>query len=750
MAKDLQASEQQHANGKAMGNPDLELNEVDTTPSIYLSPPRFSLNSSDTEKSPSTLFQQSSESPVQTFPISTYGSLLPPSLKVGHPSKASLKSSQQADAPIQMAKLDAASIFTALGNTTFTQKRVDNAKDPGVAEGSTRTLADILDGHSSAQSRRGGTETMRQRVEAIIAQIRDNFSTGTDDKTANALMIASAIEGVAKIIADQLYDPGLKPIIAEKLIEVYRSELTSEGGFTNQEGNQIPGALDLATVIAGGDPLALYMHEELDRDLAALQIQQMAQKAEVPGAQMFAMLKQKFQAEMASYTRQQISAQEDNKAIYNLKESTGELSESYFVRLFGNNFGGDDHQGAPTSNTDTDSHNLNFSDGTTARLTSLENRVDETFEEDTRAKHTQHLEKVDAADAAVMADRTALVLAHLQRNNGNEIGGLSSEKAGQVVDRLLANLPGLPITLTITGFDWFGKDTKARNLDPRFKPGSSRRNKVSLNALVGKPDADNDQEVDYLGEWQGQAERGAEYLKFRSWKDQKMTSSLGFSDEDLPSFAALNVGFERAQGTEAVTTDYRDKWRKEVAKNLWYKKTERATDKQRALWQQPDFDFGSNYYGDMHLKLRESVKTRAVYTATDHGRPHRNPFLVFADFLLGDSANYEASLTRANSTTLQRPKEANRMLAAALDSEKAITGGLPIEVQIFEGVDLRTDLESVYVAPTVPDFVVSKMKSAFKKKGVTANIVRIAKPTGLEVISNEGAIRTEIRELLAD
>ena len=74
------------------------------------------------------------------------------------------------------------------------------------------------------------------------------------------------------------------------------------------------------------------------------------------------------------------------------------------------------------------------------------------------------------------------------------------------------------------------------------------------------------------------------------------------------------------------------------------------------------------------------MKHRVVYTATDHGRPHRDPFLVLADVLVGDTENYTASVTGVHVNPIKKRFYADQLINTALTGEAIVLDELPFEI----------------------------------------------------------------------
>jgi len=85
----------------------------------------------------------------------------------------------------------------------------------------------------------------------------------------------------------------------------------------------------LARAVTSTDALSRYMHDEMCADEAAFEIAEAARLAGKTPSEMFALLKQRYEAEMASYNLQTVRLQEHGASAYALRETTDELSERY-------------------------------------------------------------------------------------------------------------------------------------------------------------------------------------------------------------------------------------------------------------------------------------------------------------------------------------------------------------------------------------------------------------------------------------
>jgi hypothetical protein len=565
-------------------------------------------------------------------------------------------------------------------------------------------------------------ETMRAHVEKVLNEHTQMFG-GATSKENEAVMISAALNGVARIIAKELYDPDIQPRLAAKLIELYRTEIEAavNAGRTTTETKQTSSAIDLAGILVSDDPVTLYMHGEARLDKASTRIVAMARysslkaKQTMTPTQIFDMLSQRFQAEMASFTRTKLAASEDTRGTYNVKESTGEISAKWFKDLFG------DVETAPKRTTST---GLRFTREARAKLKLLGDEV-------------KRLERA-ASDAKVPTDRTATVVAsgstrggakltdrqeqHLseieqaeaRRNTGSVRDDvaqafmtmfLMDEAKARATLAIVENwLPTMPITITVGAEDWFGRKDDApsqKKGTSSFKPATAWTHDASVEELFDKAGAAGT--IEYRGKYEHPKyaeERGENYLRFRAWKDRLMTSLLDFTPAEMPTFGAANVNWEATRGSAGFDTK----------------------------------SYGKNYYGDMHFLMKDSVRTRLIFTATDHGAPRRDPLLALHDFCVGGSHTGLKDVKK-EATVVE--------IVNAATTGTPIGADLPFEVQIFGGIDIAKDVAKIFVKGDASKIVVQNLKSFTKKTKVPHEVMSTI-PTG--VMASASTVKKSLRE----
>ena len=541
-------------------------------------------------------------------------------------------------------------------------------------------------------------ETMQQHVEAVLKQYDKRLKSTADAGTAHAMAIATVLEAVARVIAvNDLNDPALTPLLTTKLIEFYRAEI--EASF--QEMDEAEGALKLATALTVDDPVTLYMHKELRIEEAARRIRQMADLGSKTPEAMFDLLRQRFELEMSTLDRGSVGGREDTgnaAGSFSVREATGEVSTDYLATLFP----GTTKPAKWVKGGEGGRRTLAFGAEAATRLDNLRTAVaappgarDPGFTGAARTwqrpgeaartltiKQSAHLAAIEQADRGEdVPGIDAAVLAAFKR-----LFRIDDTGALAVLHQVKTGLATLPIILTVKGQSWFAAGDPLR---PVYAPGSSRSQTAAYSTLFQKPAASG--QVRHLGEFNdttGQG-RGKNYGRFRNWKDQAMTGNRGLSDTELPSFAAVNINWP-ARSSQSATA------------------------------------YGENSYGDTHFILRKAnVSDRLVYTATDHGRPHRDIYLAFADFVVGT----EPSMSQTGLKKTANDGVVRHIVNTLMTGKLVIAPVQCFEVQIFGELDVRKDVEKIAVAPSVGPTVAANIQAFCGRQNPPITFEAIANPT---------------------
>jgi hypothetical protein len=378
-------------------------------------------------------------------------------------------------------------------------------------------------------------EAMSAQVKRQVDAYNAMFAGEHRGRTNTAVMLATALNGVARVIAEELYDPGIQAKLAGHLFDLYQHEITSETGLGAEGDKRGTDSLAMTKVLLSDDPLGLYMHNELRVEVAAQRIATMAKAMGRKPAAMFELLRHKWEAEMSAYTRSGL-AQAEPKGAYNVKESTGELSGAYFEKLFGK-------AAAPQRKS---SGGLVLAKEAEDRLAALLNEVttpsapvDESAFTPRHAgmtkKQERHLSEIEQGEKPAVIDGARDQLAALIA----EALGLARAEADALTRTIEAWLKTVPLTITVEGERWFAKGGP-RDDAAKFKPATETAKKTAqLADVFEKPGAAG--AIDYAGKYEDAkhaAERGDKYLRFRRWKDDLMTGLLGMGASEMPAFGA--------------------------------------------------------------------------------------------------------------------------------------------------------------------------------------------------------------------
>ncbi len=568
--------------------------------------------------------------------------------------RASLSSSLRLDTPADLRQLQ-----HAIGNRGVRRVLARYRLSPDAVMGAVERIP-FMKGKLAGQLR---GEDMKAQVKRQVDAYNEMFESRHGGRTNTGVMLAIALNGVARMIAEELVDPGIQPRIAHHLFDLYQQEIQTQtglGGVGDKRGTE---ALATTRGLLADDPLGLYMHGELRVAAAAERVRKMATAMGKRPADMYELLRHKWEAEMAAYTKKGLTDAEPTGA-YNVKETTGELSGAYFEKLFGKVAAPPRKHGGGGLVFGKDAEDR--LGALLAEVTTPSAAVDEAAFAPRHAgmtnKQERHLTEIERAEkpGVIQGARDALAV-HIAKELG-----LARAEADALTRTIETWLKTVPLTITVEGQRWFGagapKDDKTK-----FKPATETPKKTAQVAEVfGKADAIGT--IEHAGKYDDAmhaAERGEKYLRFRRWKDELMTGLLGMGASEMPTFGAANVNWARMYGS------------------MEHQRADTGETK----------GAGVGYYGDVHFLLKEEVRNRLVYTATDHGPPRREPLLALLDFVTG--TNLTGLLGKRNMTMLYE------VINAAKTRSMNIAANLPFELQIFGGIDLTRDVRKILYAPSV-------------------------------------------------
>ena len=562
------------------------------------------------------------------------------------------------------------------------------------------------------------TNIQKQKMETRLANTlriyKQHFGKAEgDNDTRDAMMLSMALDGVARVIAEELGDVTIQSELAAKLFEAYKPEIDKQLGkqkWSLRKASARTPLLELTQALVGGNPVTQYMHREIRKEEAAASVIKMAANAKMKDPlTMYNLLEQRFQAQMAAYTRDQLHVGQDTDR-FSTREAHGEYSQRYFNHLFGEDT--TDKKGAQKwqDGGKGSAHRMAFTQDTETRLTELKNEVQHPSvkgnwvprDKKLSEKQEQHLAEIESAEAKInMTDVKSQFV-----NLFKERYGLIDTEAATLYTEVDNLLKSAPFTITVQADKWF-KDNKTPS--PEFKPAAAAREQRKLSDVFKKKDLKGD--VDFVKRWNDaglktEEQRGADYMRFRVWKDRLMTGNLGFKPEEMASFGALNINWDTSYGGDVVSKH------------------------------------GSNYYGDLHFKLnRNAVENRLIYTATDHGQPRRNPILALQDFTFGGRGL----------TWLKDTKKLDVLdnVVNAARTKKPIYGmPLVFEVQIFGGVNVKRDSDEVFLAPSVSKELKKAVTDFFQGTSVTVTTIGAVPQDAIAV--QEADTQSVVTSLLAE
>ena len=649
------------------------------------------------------------------------------------------------DRTLRRAPLNSAAVLAAVDGLDATIKQHLDSPMPG--EDKTSTAA----------------RTMRSHVSLAV----DNYlkTPVAKDVHNNAVSLSIVLDGIAGVVSDALYDPWIRPKLATRLLDLYKTELTTglAGGTSDAEKDDARHTTALAGVLLSNDPIGLFMHGELPSDETVRRIVLMSKdasgalndydptaKTSLKASEMFTMLRRRFESQMLAYTQSGVMGREDlgrenrtkkisatrlgdqsidasKPTAYSTRESTDQMSVRYFNSLFG---------------TTTDPSDVaDFTTQATKRLDDLgilvaASTADWATVDDPTTQHqprgalvprdpsvTPNQERVlqDIEADETHANERPEALKQLRKYARKSLG-FDKAKAIAAVSAIDAKLAVFPLTITAPGSAIF--ETRVPKGDStEFRPATQQHRVSSGADLFGK----GEDMIEHVGAFDNplfEDERGDRYLQFRVWKDRLMTQNRGLSPEEMPKFGALNVNWDTnysasSQGTPATTTSRAgqlpmDKLRK--------KKFAKMTDieKERRI---QDTAVGENYYGDLHMVLKDHLikQRRVVFTCTDHGAPHFDPLLAVYDAVRGE---FITNLKSGEQTSVLY----SVFNEAAQVPMNRLTSMLMIEAQIYGKLDIATDVETMVVAPFVHPDVKKNAKKFCKKHGINFVVIDPSDP----------------------
>jgi hypothetical protein len=559
-----------------------------------------------------------------------------------------------------------------------------------------------------------------------------------------AIRIATVIDATAAELARTINDPTLKPQIAKELIAAYRPELKQQLGSLKKDDRaaQTDRALDVALVIVSDDPVTLYMTDKVKVADAAWRVRDMAAAAKVVDPlEMMHILRSRFEMEMGAHTDDEVSKGKLDKdqitetdaegkekvgaGGFELADLIGEISPTFHGSVVG-----------PKNKKDKAklpkwrSHGLEMQAKAAQKLDALEKAVvdinlkattlspealaaeQQKSGTDLNAKQSEHFSRLrgeEAADALNYegkgeSPRQYVVTKFVARY------GLSTPKAESLVDEVLAALETVPLTLTSKLENLFKEraDKKAEPLHGsayKSEPALMQE-EVDVSKLIGKPDGGKKEMSIGRPDANFAKTRGDNYLRWRRDKDERETGYHGLSADDLPVFAAVNPNFMTTKGGNANLAN----WDSDAAK---YTGT----------------TYGENYYGDVHMVLKDSVRKRSTLIARGmksvEGRRIERTDLTF---LLADMCRMFMN------------DYVDAMVAGLKKPDVVVLTNMDAEVHVYGGLDVATDVEGFYLSPVAfaaTDGAAARCKQFAKDHGIAVHDIG-KMPADYDITAKQG------------
>ena len=488
------------------------------------------------------------------------------------------------------------------------------------------------------------------------------------------MMLSIALEGVARIISEELNDASVQPAVMAKLFELYQADVGTsvrkKKSSLRPSKSTMPRILGLTGALMDGDPVTQYMHREIHLDVAAAQIAAMATKAQahdptMTPERMYELLEQRFQAKMSTYSKSELYANDPTKS-YGMDETHGEYSQYFFQKLFGADaFAGAGGGAAWDTAAKGQPDRMKFTADSEQRLAALLAKVKAPATNGPQTK-VRDPETNAASGTAPRVRRGRRVHRRSSRHETSVRGvvrrAVLAHPGGR--DQAVRRRGRLPSHRHSPHHHGQGRRLvrRGKTTGSEFKPATAAKKQTNVSTLFSKPQAQGD--IAHLPTWADKVPtsadaRGPKYLRFRHWKDQLLTGLRDLQSDEMAVFGAANPTWEGARGSDTPT------------------------------------EHGTNYYGDFHFVLdRDTVKDRMVYTATDHGAPRRDPVLSLNDFAFG-----------GRGLTWLKDVKRTSMLDAVVNAVRLKTAlyGMPLlfEVQIFGGVNIKTDVKEVNLSSKV-------------------------------------------------
>ena len=622
------------------------------------------------------------------------------------------------EAVVQAKVLDGKRLLAAVRGLDFFKDKLDNVK---LAQG----------------------PSLEEHIERVIKNYETHFARKKDEVTNEGMKLAALLTAVAREVARALGDPSLQSKLAVALADTYGSEIASasaakkHGFFDGKKADQghqdvSESALALATTLVSDDPVMLFLTEKCTVEAAAWRIRKMATAAKLEPAAMFTLLSEQFQMDMGAHTdtgvkqgakkKDQIEDDEGKKGDgeFELKDLYGEIEPSFYAglrpltnkvpeKLPWKKKGGLDLNGKVQKRLDNlhdkvvdkDLPSLEVSDDDLDKERKLSGDTLSKGQTSHFARLRQEEEKEKQTTEKGKTPEEVVVAKLMDRYQA------SKEKIEQAIVLVVDGLKTVPLTITSKLENLF-KERDDKQALPHY--GSKymseqvlAQKEHNLQDAIGDKDHTVDGKVTALGHKGGGyvKGRGENYMRWRREKDERETGFHELSAEDLPIFGAINPNFATTLGGNANLAKGDDKGNYDNATA-----------------------FGKNYYGDVHMLLKDSVRPRSTFIA--RGKK----------FVEGKRIErLDFALLLYDMVRLSMYDFVDALMLQAIGSDKVVLTNMDAEVHIYGGLDVATDVAEIYLQPehhVATDGAPQRAKDFAKTAGITVKDIGTV-PKGFEV-----------------
>ena len=307
--------------------------------------------------------------------------------------------------------------------------------------------------------------------------------------------------------------------------------------------------------------------------------------------------------------------------------------------------------------------------------------------------HLRMLSRADAEDRDAVLAKTGKSVEENVHDKLKARYSIADAKAQQIAAGVQAWISKVPLTITFTGDRLFSDPTKdAPSYGEKYKSEVElSRGKEDKKDIIGR----DEQNSGALGTQGGSKtvtgwkERGENYMRWRRDKDSHEGRKDDLAYEDQQIYGAASPTFAATKGDANAGDD---------------KKT-----------------FGTNYYGDAHFLLKDSVRDRCAFIVrTETGRVHvqRQDVAMLVYDMLHQVDSYARFL--------------DAMLQMAAGAKTITAPGLTWEVHLYGGFDSSKDAQAIYLSSAVSKDAAARIGKFAKKYGMACEKIG-AKPVGLEI-----------------